>query len=136
MSTKTKLVPLVAAVLLGLGVSTASAQYWFIPSGYSTYWAPAYGYAGFCPSWSQHKPPYFSYSPPVYYRMSDWVDCCTRRPAAEPKEFRPVRPLRIKNPYVSPESGKTARRNPSMVKPLRVRNPYVVANLDAAPAPS
>jgi hypothetical protein len=127
---------MVLAVLVMVGASAPSAEAWY---GDGSFWCGAYPGYWLPPSLSQERPPYFAFYPPVYYGHPVYarfgVSPYPRGAQVAAAERTVVVPLTIKNEHVQPEVLAAGADRPTP-GPLRIANPFVSPQGDSPPAES
>ena len=127
---------MMAAVLVMVGAMAPSAEAWY---GGGAFWCGAYPGYWLPPSLLQERPPYFAFYPPVYYSHPIYapygVSPYPRGAYVAAAEPTVVVPLTIKNEYVQPEVLAAGADRPKP-DPLRIANPFVSPQADNPPAES
>jgi hypothetical protein len=131
MTLKMKLA-VVLAVLVVAGVMAPAANAWY---GGGSFWCGAYPGYWLPPSLLQERPPYFAFYPPVYYSHPIYASYGvspyprgSRGAAAEPAA---IVPLTVRNEYVDSEV-LAANAAATASRPLRITNPFVSPQGDGA----
>ena len=127
---------MILAVLMMVGALAPSANAWY---GGGSFWCGAYPGYWLPPTLLQERPPYFAFYPPVYYSHAVYapygVSPYPRGAHVAAAEPTVVVPLTIKNEYVEPEvlAASVDRLKPD---PLRIANPFVSPEGNQSPAES